>query len=509
MLVSIGAPRIAVLAQEARLTRAIALEADALMTALLNAETGQRGYLVTGEEAYLGPYRDADAPLSAALAELASIRAGRPQVDALGAALQQLLDAATAKRTELASTLRHFVESGRDAAAEAVRTGHGKRDMDDARRLVQEIHAITDTLAARSSAVADDLLRWGGMLVVGLIAIAFGAGLRGQRIGRGREEEVAARTRAIVETAPLGIAMLDGGLRFLIANGAMGEVAERPAPTLLGQAARVALPPVLGLLQSAMAHPGEVVDATIDGAGPLRDRRSWHGMARADVAKGHAPTVLLLMQDITTRRAAEAERLLLIRELNHRVKNVIATVQGLAGQSWAGAEGDGDVFMEMFGARLRSLAGAHGLLFESGWRHAALTDVMRVALGPWLGQRTGGLVVNGDAGPAPLLAPSQVLGLVLVLHELATNAAKYGALSVPDGRVTLDWERQADGVVQLTWREAGGPPITEPPRREGFGSFLISRAFDSDAVPGQVTRDFAPGGLVAVFRFTPEEATDA
>ncbi|MEO3473334.1 CHASE3 domain-containing protein [Roseomonas sp. CAU 1739] len=508
-LLGLGAPRITTLAGDARRARDVAIAADALFSALLDAETGQRGYLLTGEDAYLAPYRRADATLPPALAGLSAMRAEQPPGDTLGAVLQDLLDAATAKRVELEATLRDFVEVGQAAALARVRAGVGKRHMDDARRLVEQVHAITDALATHASRAAEELLRWGGAAVAALIAIAFAAGLGGQRIGRGREEQAAARARAIVETAPLGIAMLDARLRFLVVNEAFGEAAGRTAAAVRGRRVVEALPdglaaPVHALLRSALAGRGQVSDATIDGPGAPRDRRSWHAIARADAVKGQAPTLILLMQDITARRAADAERLLLIRELNHRVKNVIATVQSLANQSWAGAEGDGELFLEMFGARLRSLAGAHGLLFDTGWRHAALTEVLRIALAPWLGIGGGGLAIDGEAGPAPLLGPSQVLSLALVLHELATNAAKYGALSVPDGKVSLEWRREDAGVVRLTWREEGGPPIAAPPLRDGFGAFLISRAFDSDTVPGEVTRDFKPTGLVATFRFTPE-----
>lgn len=507
-----GAPRIASLAGEARRVRDVAIAADALFSGLLNAETGQRGYLLTGEEAYLVPYRSAQATLAEAQAGLAALRDERPVGDRLAAVLRDLLDIASAKQAELDATLRRFGEAGHEAAVAQVRSGTGRRIMDEARRLVAQTHTITDAIAERASQHLEELLRWGGMVVVGLLAIAFGAGLRGQRIGRGREEQVAARARAMVETAPLGIAMLDARLRFLVVNDALGAAAGRPPAELRGRNAGDVLPPALapaleGLLRSAMSQPGRLCEVDLDGPGSSQQRRSWHCLARAD--RVQAPTLILLMQDITTRRNAEAERVLMIRELNHRVKNVIATVQGLANQSWAGAGGDGELFLDMFGARLRSLAGAHGLLFDSGWRHAALSDVLRVALGPWLGQAGGGLVVSGEAVPAPYLAPSQVLSLALVLHELATNAGKYGALSVPGGTVSLDWRREGDGVVCLTWREEGGPPIAAPPDHEGFGSFLISRAFDNDVVPGEVTRDFAPGGLVATFRFTPEDGAGA
>lgn len=509
----LGVPRVVAVAQQAQRARDVAIAADTLLAGLLNAETGQRGFLLTGDDDYLTPYRAAQVALGDAIAGIESIVAEPDTAEPLAIVLRQLLAAARAKRAELEATLRQYVEVGPQAALETVRSGEGKRSMDEAARRVAQSHAMTDAMARRALEDADAMLRWGGLVVIGLLTIAFGAGLRGQRVGRERERLVAARTRAIVETAPLGIAMLDAEHRFLLANDAMCDMAEQPSAGLLGHRVDEAMPlplvpAVLALLQRAVARPGLPAEATIDGAESPRGRRSWLAMARADLARGQRATFILLMQDITTRRAAEAERVLLMHELNHRVKNVIATVQGLATQSWSGAEGDGDLFIEIFGARLRSLARAHGLLTAAGWRHAPLNDVLRVALAPWLDETAAGLTITGGAGKAPLLGPQQVLGLALVLHELATNATKYGALSVPEGTVALEWTLEDSGLVRLTWREAGGPLLSGPPQHEGFGSFLIDRAFDSDATPGEVTREFLPTGLVATFRFAPDTSAE-
>ncbi len=503
VLTAIGVPRIMRLAEETRGAHDVVMAVDGLFSDLLNVETGQRGYLLTGEPAYLEPYRAAGVALTASIGAMAALRAVQAPGSPLGPLLGSLIEATEGTRRELDTTLRRHDEAGPDAALERVREGAGRRRMDQVRSLVAQIHRVADAAALRAGTAAEHLLAWGSMLVVGLLAIAFAAGLRGQRIGRARESEVAARTRAIVETAPLGIAMLDAGLRFLIVNESLAEASARPAAEHRSRRVNEVMPAtiapaVTALLQRAMAQPDAVQDAVIDTPG---HHRSWQAFARADVERG---TLILLLQDISTRRAAEAERVLLIHELNHRVKNVIATVQGIATQSWAGADGDGDLFVEMFGARLRSLARAHGLLTDAGWGHAGLAEVLRVALAPWIGPREGAVSVTGEAGATPQLSPPQVLGLALVLHELATNAVKYGALSEPDGTVAIDWRCEADGDVSLTWREAGGPPIVSPPDHEGFGSFLIGRAFGSDAAPGEVTREFLPDGLVARFRFRPE-----
>ena len=225
----------------------------------------------------------------------------------------------------------------------------------------------------------------------------------------------------------------------------------------------------------------------------LRDRATAEG--RAAAAEDAAAEL---------RHAAE-RRELLVAELNHRVKNMLATVQSLAAQTLKGAGGDPRRFARHFSSRLRTLARAHDLLSRGDWRPAEFGTVARTALAPWLEGPAveERIAILGEDHLA--VSPQQTQALVLALHELATNATKYGALSRRGGRVELRHETGADGVATVRWTEAGGPPLIRPPERRGFGTRLLERGLAHDLGPGSsVELHFEPGGLRAVLRFVPK-----
>lgn len=192
--------------------------------------------------------------------------------------------------------------------------------------------------------------------------------------------------------------------------------------------------------------------------------------------------------DITERKVAEEQRAFLVNELNHRVKNTLATVQSLAVQTLRTA-GDNNA-RQLFQSRLLALSRAHDLLTAESWAGAGLRNVVQRATLPFEG--SPGRI--GQTGEELRVSPKQALALSLVLHELATNAAKYGALSGGAGRVEISWE-VVRGVLILAWSERGGPPVT-PPARTGFGTRLIERSLAHD-LDGRASLDFRPDGLVA------------
>jgi PAS domain S-box-containing protein len=194
--------------------------------------------------------------------------------------------------------------------------------------------------------------------------------------------------------------------------------------------------------------------------------------------------------DVTERKETEAQLRLLMQELAHRVKNTLAMIQAIASQTLRGASSL-EAANETFTARLGALARAHDLLVGGVRAHAAMADIAASVIG-----------IQGDparfqiGGPEVVLGPRAALALTLVLHELATNAVKYGSLSIPTGIVTLSWRvDEIDGSSQfrLRWQESGGPPVT-PPSRRGFGSRLIERTFPSPR--GRAESAYLPGGLV-------------
>jgi two-component sensor histidine kinase/PAS domain-containing protein len=186
-------------------------------------------------------------------------------------------------------------------------------------------------------------------------------------------------------------------------------------------------------------------------------------------------------RDLTELKRAEELQRLLINELNHRVKNTLATVQSLVLQTLRGAA-DLASARTAVSARIIALAEAHDLLTSRSWSGADVAEVVERAIAPFA---AGQFTVEG---PSLDLPPKEALALSLALHELATNAAKYGALSRPEGRVELRW-RARDGELHLEWRESGGPPVA-PPVRRGFGTRLLEDGLS------QTRLDFAPGGVV-------------
>ncbi|WP_454855621.1 sensor histidine kinase [Rhizobium binxianense] len=215
------------------------------------------------------------------------------------------------------------------------------------------------------------------------------------------------------------------------------------------------------------------------------------GMAGRDELRrvGSALDGLLDELDERQRRQEKLQeaRDLLVGELRHRIKNTLTIVQAIARQSFRPvAPGEYVQFSE----RLRALASGYDLLFADRSEQATIPEVVTNALKPHIGIATDRISIEGDP---VLLAPPLVLSLSLVIHELATNAIKYGALSNESGRIRIAWEHAADRI-ELKWIEQGGPPVV-PPNRRGFGSRLIQGAFSSAHQP--VTHfDFAPAGLV-------------
>jgi two-component sensor histidine kinase/PAS domain-containing protein len=202
-------------------------------------------------------------------------------------------------------------------------------------------------------------------------------------------------------------------------------------------------------------------------------------------AKRNAVAIAGASRDLTELKQAEELRQLLVEELNHRVKNTLATVQSITAYTLRGAA-DLETARKSLNARVHSLAGAHDLLTDRKWSGADLIDVVARAVAPFTTDR---ITVEGSAVD---LSPKQVLALSLALHELATNATKYGALSQSQGRVALSWATH-NGELNLSWCESGGPQVV-PPSRRGFGSRLLEDGLLHD-VHGQTRLEFAPDGV--------------
>lgn len=206
-------------------------------------------------------------------------------------------------------------------------------------------------------------------------------------------------------------------------------------------------------------------------------------------------------REIAARLEAEDQQKLLLDELNHRVKNTLATVQSVAAQTLRRTERVEDA-RATFEARLVALSQAHDLLTRDNWRGASLRDLLAAELAPHGGAAEHRVLA---AGPDVWLAPNTAVAMGMAFHELATNAAKYGALSNASGRVVVIWTGDDQSSLELVWREEGGPPVT-PPTRKGFGSRLILSGL-AHQLGGNVILEFPPDGVQCVMHIPLPEGS--
>lgn len=219
----------------------------------------------------------------------------------------------------------------------------------------------------------------------------------------------------------------------------------------------------------------------------IRGRASYDGNRVPLLATG-------VSLDITERKQAEERQKLLLDELNHRVKNTLATVQSIAMQTRYTADSPA-TYAETLTARIEALSEAHDLLTRASWEGAELADVVRQTLTPYA-FGSGGHPRMAIAGPPVRLGPNAAITLNMAFHELATNAARYGSLSIEDGYVNVRWriDRSTNPpVIEIVWTETGGPPA-QPPSRRGFGSRLIEQGLARE-LGGEVRLDFSQSGV--------------
>src|SRR5262249_34662015 len=210
--------------------------------------------------------------------------------------------------------------------------------------------------------------------------------------------------------------------------------------------------------------------AYFEGAGPERRAVSFGGT----------------VQDITERKEREEKEHLLMREVNHRAKNMLSVVDSIAHQT---AARNPDDFVERFSERVQALSANQDLLVRNEWNGVEIADLVRAQLAHFadlIGSRIG------VHGPQLRLRAASAQAVGLALHELATNAGKYGALSTDKGRVYVSWGI-ADDTLTMSWTEREGPPVSVP-RRRGFGT-IVMETMTERSVDGKVDLDFAPSGL--------------
>lgn len=301
------------------------------------------------------------------------------------------------------------------------------------------------------------------------------------------EEE---NVRVLIESAPNGIVVVDGEGRIKLVNASAERLFGYQHSELLGKPVELLVPEGEAARHRVerAAYQKRPMTRAMGAGRDLMGRRKDGSefpleIGLNPVVRNGKRAVLATVLDISDRKRAQESQKLLVRELQHRTKNLIAVIQAVVGRSLDESKTMGEA-KEAFTGRLQALARSYELLVESAWEGASLSEVLRRQLEGFSDR----IEVRGcDV----VVTPSAAQQFALIIHELATNAAKYGALSQAGGRVAIEGVRE-NGVLWFRWRESGGPPVSRPTRK-GFGSVLLVDA----ARPwgNTVHMTFAPQGL--------------
>ncbi len=300
-----------------------------------------------------------------------------------------------------------------------------------------------------------------------------------------------AEIEAIYNNTPIGLALLDRDLRYIRINAALAEMNGVPAGDHIGRVVWDVVPAMRDASEPHLRHvlqTGDLVRKEVSGESLNGIIRHWdktfYPLRRPD---GSILAVGAMVEEITERKRAEEVQSLLMREINHRTKNMLSVVLSIARQT---AASDTAEFIKHFSARIQALSANQDLLIKSDWRGVDLEDLVRAQLAHFVDLIGTRIAVDG---PQVRLAAAAAQSIGIALHELATNAGKYGALSGERGRVEIDWRLNGDEFT-IGWAECEGPSV-EAPKRHGFGSTVISMVAKA-SVDGDVELDYAPSGLI-------------
>lgn len=308
---------------------------------------------------------------------------------------------------------------------------------------------------------------------------------------------------ATYATAPVGLFLLDRQLRFIAVNRHQALLDERTVEEHLGKSFREVIGEDAKQLEPQLRQViklGKAIDKiefnSQNHDDPQNIRTFLASLHPLISQRGDIMGVSAAMHEISDRKRAEERQVILSRELQHRVKNNLATVEAIA-RATARSAKTVEEFMERFSDRITSLARTHTLVTKTHHAGAEIRDIINGELKPY----DEGLKHVLIEGPILRLPTETALTFGMAIHELATNAVKYGALSTSEGNIQVRWERNSDGVT-VTWRESGGPPVAVP-KRKGFGSQLLQKIL-AKQLRGSVDLSYEPSGLVVTIKMTDE-----
>ncbi|MBA4789853.1 MAG: PAS domain-containing protein [Rhizobiales bacterium] len=404
---------------------------------------------------------------------------GHPGEDLQGDGLFNLLDKASA------ATLRQMAENAAEGRRSSElhlrdRTGHVR-------------HLLATTTALRLGATSG-------------IAVTFTDVTERVRAAEAEAAEQAAR--AVIASANEAVVVCDASGTITHINPAVHALTDlQPVGRRFDEALKLTFPgtspftDARDLLEKVRAgHSARGIEAVLPEAPRVKDVLvSAAPLVGTGIARGGCVVTLV---DLSARKAAERQQALLMGELDHRVRNTLALVLSICTLTGHNAETVAD-FQRAFVARVEALAATHTLLARKSWTGLSVEDVAAAELAPFVQADTDRLAL---AGLGATVTPQAAVALGLIFHELATNAAKYGAFSNREGRVEITGTRPAEGGgLEIVWAERDGPPVAAP-TRTGFGRTVITRSLSYSS--GGARIDFAPDGVVCTLRIPGSDLTD-
>lgn len=335
-----------------------------------------------------------------------------------------------------------------------------------------------------------------------LLMTAGAAHLAGIALHKDRAEvalrESQQRIELLISQSPVGIIILDPHTRIVDWNPAAERMFGYTAEEIIGKPFWVIVPPsvrdaVNGVWSQLISRTGgsRSSNANITKDGRLIDCE-WYNAPLTD-SRGQLVGVACIVEDVSDRLAIERRQQFMLAELDHRVKNNLATIASLAEQTGRSSETYPE-FQQAFMGRLRAMARMHGALASAKWEGAPLSGIITHTLSTFSAGKGRYLA----AGPTVMLSARQAQAVTLAIHELSTNAAKYGALSTPTGSVNVRWDVVPESAEQrakliIVWTESGGP-VVHPPKRRGFGTDLIEGMITHE-LGGKATVEYPETGI--------------
>jgi PAS domain S-box-containing protein len=475
-----------------RRSRAVQNQIAEILILAQRMETAQRGYLLTGRGVYLDSYNEVEKALPLLVDETAKLLADNPRQQETIAGLQQVI---ADKMRELRSTINEEQAGRTDAARAILNSDLGPKMMYQIRQLFSEMRSEEDRiLSIRLSA----LQKTGTLLQVGapttfllICAVGLLTGLY-MRHSLKQREESQMRLQLAMDAAHLGSWRYDPLHRVVCGDTRCKEifdVAENEAPLeeIMERVNPDDAERVRAAFQAAFdpAEPKRSAEFQLRrGDGDVRWLETL-GLAHFERERG-AAGVVGTVADITGRKQHEEREHLLMREVSHRAKNMLSVVDAIAHQT---ATRNPEDFIKRFSERIQALSANQELLVRGEWKGVETEGLVRAQLAPFADLIGSRIAVHG---PKLRLKAASAQAIGLALHELATNAGKYGALSTNRGRVDICWATDGDSFT-MSWVERDGPPVSKPKRR-GFGT-IVMEAMTERSVDGKVDLDYAPSGV--------------